>query len=41
MRKMCIKTFFIATSTSETLKEKDQKQIDKQKSYVQLKLPGF
>ena len=33
--------FFIATGTSETLKKKNQKKIDKQKGYVQLKLAGF
>ena len=27
MRKMCIKTFSIATGTSETLKEKDKKRL--------------
>ena len=31
----------IATGTIETLKKKNQKKIDKQKSYVQLKLAGF
>ena len=31
----------IATGTSETLKKKNQKKIDKQKSYVKLKLAGF
>ena len=37
----CVKRlFFIATGTSETLK-KNQTNIDKQKSYVQLKLAGF
>ena len=33
--------FFIATGTSETLKKKNQKKINKQKSYVKLKLAGF
>ena len=33
--------FFIATGTSETLNKKNQKKIDKQKSYVKLKLAGF
>ena len=37
----CVKRLFIATGTSETLKKKNQKKIDKQKSYVQLKLAGF
>jgi hypothetical protein len=32
---------FIATGTSETLKKKNQKKIDKQKGYAQLKLAGF
>ena len=48
MRKVCLTFFFIATGTSETLKKikkrlikKNQKKIDKQKSYVQLKLAGF
>ena len=29
------------TGTSETLKKKNLKKIDKQKNYVQLKLAGF
>ena len=33
--------FFIATGTSETLKKKKRRNIDKQKGYVQLKLAGF
>ena len=33
--------FFKATGVSETLKNKNQKKIDTQKSYVQLKLAGF
>ena len=36
-----VKQFFIATGTSETLKKKNQKKIDKKKSYVQLELVGF
>jgi hypothetical protein len=38
---VCLTTFFITTGTSETLKKKNQKKIDKQKNYVQLKLAGF
>ena len=41
MRKVCSTTFLIATGTSETLKTKNLKKIDKLKSYVQLKLAGF
>jgi hypothetical protein len=38
----CVKQlFFLATATSETLKKKNLKKIDKQKGYVQLKLAGF
>ena len=33
--------FFIATGTSETLKNKNKKKIDKQRGYVQLKFAGF
>ena len=33
--------FFITTGTSETLKGKNQKKIDKQKGNVQLKLANF
>ena len=40
MRKMCVTTFF-TTGTSESLKKKSQQKINKQKSYVQLKLAGF
>jgi hypothetical protein len=36
-----LNNFFIATGTSETLKKKNQKKIDKQNGYVQLKLTGF
>ena len=36
-----VKEFFIATDTSETLKNKNKKKIDKQKSYAQLKLASF
>ena len=36
-----VNDFFIATDTSETLKKKNQKKIDKQKSYAELKLAGF
>ena len=32
---------FIATGSSETLKNKNKKKIDKQKNYVQLKLADF
>ena len=38
MRKVCLRTFFIATVTSETLKKENQKKIDKQKGYVQLNI---
>ena len=34
-------TFFIATGTIETLKKKNQKKIDKEIGYVQLKLASF
>ena len=36
-----VNNFFIATDTSETLKKKNQKKIDKQKSCAELKLAGF
>ena len=41
MRKGVFNNFFIATGTSETLKKKNQKKMNEQKSYVQLKLAGF